>query len=521
MTSTLTPPASTPESGETITVRCPATGEVAGQAPVQDRAQVEAMAAALRAAQPAWQALGFAWRAAWMRRWRDWFLDQEERLLDLVQRESGKSHADASMEVPIAVEVINYYAAHAEEFLAPEHPRPHSPTMATKRLTRTFAPHQLIGLVTPWNGPIGNPMLDLPAAMMAGCAALTKPSEVTPLTWREAVRGWNEDLGAPPILGCATGAGETGAAVVDAVDMVHFTGSARTGRRIAARCGERLIPCSLEMGGKDPMVVCADADLERAANAAVWGGFTNSGQICISVERVYVEAPVYEEFVALVCEKARALRLGMDSGPRVKADYGAMANEAQMEIVQRHVADARARGAHVLTGGRRRDGEGLFYEPTVLIDVDHSMACMREETFGPTLPIMRAADEAEAVALANDSSYGLSASVWTRDEDRGRRLAGELEAGAVNVNNVFVNLFQMGLPQGGWRDSGIGGRLGGSAGIRKYCREKATVSERVAMRSEVNWYPASTARVGLQVRIQRFLGAGDWRRRLGLRGRDG
>jgi acyl-CoA reductase-like NAD-dependent aldehyde dehydrogenase len=506
-------------SAEEIVVTCPADGRVVGTVPVQTRAQVEAVAAELRAAQPEWRALGFAGRAKWMNRWRDWFLDNEQRLNELVQAESGKSTADAGAELPIVYEIINYYVKHAPEFLAPEHPKPHSPMMAMKRLELQYHPHQLLGLITPWNGPIGNPMLDLPAAMIAGCAAITKPSEFTPLTWREVVRGWREDVGAPPILACVTGAGETGAAVVDVVDMVHFTGSARTGRKIAARCGERLIPVSLELGGKDPMIVCADADLERAANAAVWGGLTNSGQICISVERVYAEAPIYDQFVNLVTEKTKAIRQGNDAGQGIKVDIGAMATEDQVGIVERHVNDALAHGARALTGGKRGAGDGLYYEPTVLVDVDHSMACMREETFGPTIPIMKVADQTEAVRLANDSLYGLSASVWTKDRARGEKIAYALDAGAVNINNVFINLFQLPLPHHGWGESGIGGRLGGAEGIRKYCKVKAVVSEKAAAKTEIHWYPASNAKAAIQAKGARMMGARDWRRRLGLKGR--
>jgi acyl-CoA reductase-like NAD-dependent aldehyde dehydrogenase len=509
------------EPGGLIDVINPATGEVVGRIPNQSREEVFAIAAELRAAQPEWEALGFEGRARWMRRWRDWFLDNEDRLNRMVQSESGKSQADAGIELPIVFEVINYYAKHGAKFLAPEQRRPHTPAMALKRLSVEYKPHQLLGLVTPWNGPIGNPMLDLPAAMLAGCAALTKPSEFTPLSWQEAVRGWREDLGAPPILACALGAGETGAAVVDAVDMVHFTGSARTGRKIAARCGERLIPCSLELGGKDAMVVLGDADVERAANAAVWGGFHNSGQICVSVERVYVEEPVYDEFVDLVTKKTRQLRQGYDEfGEPMSAEIGAMATEAQVDIVSDHVDDAVEKGAKALTGGKRAEsGDGLFFEPTVLVDVDHSMTCMRDETFGPTLPIMKVRDSAEALSLANDSPYGLSASVWTRSRERGERVAHDLEAGAVNINNVFINLFNLPLPMGGWGDSGMGGRLGGAEGIRKYCREKAIVRERFAPKSEVNWYPASKVKAAIQAKGARFMGARDWRRRLGRRPR--
>lgn len=500
-----------------ITVTCPADGSEIGRVPVCDAAEVAGAAARLREAQPGWRDIGFAGRAAWMRRWRDWLLDNNARLTRLVQEETGKSLADASMEVPVALEVINYYAEHAEEFLAPVAERPHSLPMLGKRLQTTFAPYPLVGLITPWNGPIGNGMLDLPAAMMAGCAVLTKPSEETPLSWKEVVRGWLEDLGAPPILACVTGAGETGASVVDAVDMVHFTGSVRTGRAIAMRCAERLIPCSLELGGKDAMLVCADADLERAAAGAVWGGFTNSGQICISVERVYVVAPVYDEFVQLVTERARALRVGMESNGRVAFDYGAMATPTQRGIVEEHLNDALQKGARAVSGGQRVEGAGLFFEPTVLVDVTHDMTCMREETFGPTLPIMEVADVNEAIELANDSAYGLSASVWTRDRRKGEQLAEALNAGAVNINNVFINLFQLGLPMGGWGDSGIGGRLGGASGIRKYCREKAIVSERLPLKSEVHWYPATPRKLSLQARGIALLNGGDWRRRLGRR----
>jgi acyl-CoA reductase-like NAD-dependent aldehyde dehydrogenase len=278
-----------------------------------------------------------------------------------------------------------------------------------------------------------------------------------------------------------------------------------------------LIPVSLELGGKDPMIVCADADLERAANAAVWGGLTNCGQICISVERVYCEAPAYDEFVQLVTDKTRSVRQGNDAGQGVKCDIGAMATEAQVEIVARHVDDALAKGARAVTGGKRVPGDGLYYEPTVLVDVDHTMACMREETFGPTIPIMKVSDVDEAVRLANDSPYGLSASVWTRDRAKGERLAYELEAGAVNINNVFINLFQLPLPHHGWHDSGIGGRLGGAHGIRKYCRVKAVVAEKAAAKTEIHWYPATPAKTAIQSRAARMMGARDWRRRLGLK----
>jgi acyl-CoA reductase-like NAD-dependent aldehyde dehydrogenase len=303
--------------------------------------------------------------------------------------------------------------------------------------------------------------------------------------------------------------------VVDEVDMIMFTGSTRTGRKIAARAGERLIPCSLELGGKDAMLVLDDADMDRATSAAVWGAMWNSGQICISVERVYVEAPVYAEFVSKVTEKVKGLRQGMDPDGSYTSDVGAMATEAQLEIVERHVEDALAKGAKVVTGGRRAK-EGFFFEPTVLVDVDHSMSCMRDETFGPTLPIMKVADEDEAISLANDSPYGLSSSVWTRDAERAVRVARKVEAGAVNINNVMISTFQLPLPMSGWKSSGVGSRSGGAAGVLKYCRQQSVVSERINLKAEPHWYPYKPWSSKLQARLVRLLGAHDWRRRLGL-----
>ena len=248
--------------------------------------------------------------------------------------------------------------------------------------------------------------------------------------------------------GRCTGAAETGAAVVDAVDMVMFTGSTETGRkRVAERAARTLTPVSLELGGKDPMVVLADADVERAANAAVYYGMQNGGQTCISVERVYVEAPVYDEFVARVTGKVRALRQGAPAGPG-SVEVGAVTHPPQLDVVARHVEGARAAGARVLSGGRERAGPGRFYEPTVLVDVDHGMAAMTEETFGPTLPIMKVADAEEAVRLANDSPTGSAASVWTRDTARGERLARRIESGVVCVNDAHGQLLRASAADG-------------------------------------------------------------------------
>ena len=505
---------SAPAAAAEIEVRNPATGQKVGSVPNLRGEDVSAMAAELRAAQPAWEALGPAGRKKYLLAWLDWIVDNQDRILGLVHKEAGKSWGDAQIELLVCVEVINYYTKHGAAFLADESKRPHNITAATKKLRLHRRPYQLVGVITPWNYPVGMPMMDVPPALMAGAAVLTKPSEETPLAWAELVRGWS-DIGAPPVLGCATGLGETGQAVVDVVDMIQFTGSTSTGRRIGVRAAERLIPASLELGGKDAMVVLSDADLDRAVQGAIWGGLFNSGQSCIAVERIYVEEPVYEDFVRRLTSEVGRLRVGHDEQGTFEAEYGALANQAQMDIVERQVNDAINRGAKVLTGGRRHE-PGLFFPPTVLTDVDHSMLCMTEETFGPLLPVMKVKDEEEAIRLANDSEYGLASSVWTGSAERGERVGRRMEAGGVNINNAMANVFQFPLPMGGWKSSGLGARFGGANAIRKYCRQQAFVSEKVSLKREIHWYPYTDRKAALTARMIRLIGMHDWRRRLGI-----
>ncbi|SNR37234.1 betaine-aldehyde dehydrogenase [Haloechinothrix alba] len=494
-----------------IDVHSPANGSVVGRVPERSAEDVGTVAGELRERQHSWEALGVAGRVAWLERYRDWLLDNEDRLARVLQSETGKPWAEATIELPYVADLINYYCAHAESFLAPETPPAHGPLTLTKRQRLVRRPYPVVGVITPWNFPLALALVDAIPALLAGAAVVVKPSEYTPLVTSEVASGWSE-IGAPDVFTCVTGAGEAGAAVVDAVDYVQFTGSTRTGRAIGKRAAERLIPYSLELGGKDAMIVLADADLDRAARGVAWGGLCNAGQMCTSVERVYVDAEVHDEFVRRVVDAVGELRVGEDD-QSYRADVGALANADQLDIVTRHVTDAVERGASVLTGGNRV-GSGTFFEPTVLVDVDHDMACMREETFGPTIPIMRVTGADEAVRLANDTAYGLSASVWTRDTERGRRVAERLEAGAVNINDVFANLFTLPLPQAGWKQSGIGARLGGAQGIRKYTRSQAVVTARVAPRAEPQWYPYSPLKGRIVRRLTRLLTARDLRRRL-------
>jgi acyl-CoA reductase-like NAD-dependent aldehyde dehydrogenase len=503
----------TSDIGTDIVVKCPATGEVVGKVAVTSAAEVEAVAARLRKAQPAWHRLGVEGRARWLGKWRDWLLDHAEELSSLAQLEGGKSWGDTSAELLLGTQVVNYWIDNAAEFLADESVRPSGVANAAKKLTIVYEPYQLVGVITPWNGPLAGPLLDISAALMAGCAVLSKPSEFAPLAWQAAVDGWKE-IGAPDVLHVANGFGETGTALAGVVDYIMFTGSVNTGRRIATAAAQRLIPYSLELGGKDAMIVCADADIDRAVDGAVFGAFGLTGQACISVERLYVEEPVYDEFVQKLVAKTSQLRLGMDTKHDYSCDVGSMATEQQRAIVSRHVEDAVAKGARVLTGGKARD-IGFFYEPTVLVDVDHGMDCMREETFGPTLPVMKVRDAAEAIEKANDSRLGLAGSIWTQDKTKAMALARQMNTGTVTINNALVGITQFGVPFGGWNDSGVGSRSGGAAGVRKYCRAKSIVAERVTMKKEPNWYPYSRRKGRIITAAGRFLSARDWRRRLG------
>ena len=471
-----------------IAVENPATGKLIRSVPVRSEDEVRTMAARAREAQVAWESLGFEGRGRVLRRAQKWLLDNQDRVIETIVSETGKTHEDAQLaEISYAAGAFGFWAKHAPEYLADEKVRSANPFVAGRKLVVRYAPLGLVGIIGPWNYPLTNSFGDCIPALAAGNAVILKPSEVTPLTSLLMAAGMRE-CGLPEnVFQVATGYGETGQALIDEVDMVMFTGSTATGRKVMERAARTLTPVSLELGGKDPMIVLADADLERAANAAAYYSMQNSGQTCISVERVYVEAPVYDEFVSRVTGKVRKLRQGPPAGSG-SVEVGAITFPGQMEIVSRHIDAAREAGATVLAGGHAGTGAGHFYEPTVLVDVDHSMACMTEETFGPTLPIMRVADAEEAVKLANDSQYGLAASVWTRDAARGEQIARRIEAGAVCVNDAQLHYFALELPMGGWKASGLGSRHG-AGGIRKYTRQQSLLVTRLAPKRDLHMFP--------------------------------
>ena len=501
-------------AAETIEVQNPATGKRIAEVPVDPPEKVGETVARVRANQPAWEDIGIEGRYHWLGKLRDWLLDNQDRVLDTMQRETGKVRPDAMNEPVYLTDLINFYGSRAAKFLAEESLRPHSALLAAKKLRVQYRPHPVVGIISPWNFPLILSIGDAIPALQAGAAVVVKPSEFTPLGVIEVIDAWKNEIGAPDVFDCVQGTGETGGALVDEVDFIHFTGSERTGKQVMARAAETLTPVSLELGGKDPMIVLDDADLDRAANAAAWGGMMNAGQICMSVERIYVEEPAYDEFVAKLTAEVSRLRQGADAQGQPQ-DVGAMTSPNQAAIVEEHVSEALAAGARALTGGRRAEGPGDYFEPTVLVDVDHSMKVMREETFGPVVGVMKVADAEEAVRLANDSRYGLSGSVFGRRE-RAEQVARRVECGAVNVNDVLVNYFATEVPMGGWKQSGIGSRHG-EAGIKKFCRSESLVITRFGGKREPSWYPYTPARRFLIAPLMRLFNARDWRRRLGLK----
>jgi succinate-semialdehyde dehydrogenase/glutarate-semialdehyde dehydrogenase len=482
-------------------LKSPATLEPIGELEARTAADVRAAVDVARKAQRDWGALAIEERARVLRRAVGVLLAREAEFVAVIRRETGKPEAEAlAVEVLAACDALTFYARRARGILADRTVPVH--LMKTKKLRISYRPLGVIGIVTPWNFPFMLSLNPTAQALVAGNAVLLKPSEATPQSG-QLVEELFRAAGLPEgLLQCLSGDGETGRALVDAgCDKISFTGSVATGRRVAEACGRQLIPCTLELGGKDPMIVCADADLERAAAGAVYGAFANAGQVCVSTERVYVVDSVADEFVRKVVAKTGELRQGAGG----EADVGPMILPSQLDVVEAQVQDAVARGARVLAGGRRNpSAPGLFFEPTVLVDVDHDMTVMREETFGPVLPIMRVRDEEEALHLANDTRYGLNANVWTRDKRRGVELAKQIQSGSAVVNDCMLTYGITESPFGGRKESGIG-QVNGEIGLRSYCHAQSITIDRFGGKSEVLWFPYTARKTRWLQRAMRFL----------------
>jgi acyl-CoA reductase-like NAD-dependent aldehyde dehydrogenase len=461
----------------TLAVYEPGSGRPVGEVRVSTPAQVREAVASSRLAQLEWSGRPLRERAAILHTFKQLLLDRAEEVGDLIVRENGKTKNEALfMEVLPVADLTHYFAKNAHKLLrdekVPLHMFPH------KKSYLRFYPRGVIGIISPWNYPFSIPAGDAVMALLAGNGVVLKPSEFTPLV-AEKLRALLEDAGVPRgLVHVVQGRGDVGAALIKSgVSMIVFTGSVATGRKVNVAAAEQMIPCVLELGGKDPAIVLEDADLKSAALKVAWGAFANSGQTCASVERVYVQESIAKSFTDRVVAIARSLRQGEPN--RHDIDVGAMTTQMQVEIVRRHLEEAKAGGAKVLAGGEinvTADG-ARFVQPTVLTDVTKDMAIVRDETFGPMLPILTFRTEDEAVRLANDSPYGLSAYVFTRDREKADRIANQLLAGTVMHNDALYTHAAPETPWGGVKASGIG-RVHGKSGLRELCEVRHVNLER-------------------------------------------
>jgi acyl-CoA reductase-like NAD-dependent aldehyde dehydrogenase len=466
----------------------PATGKMLRELECASESEVQAAVTRARAAQMAWSDLGVQKRIAILREFQRRLHEKKLEIAEAITQEAGKPVAEAlTTEVLVVLDAARFLIENAHCLLRDE-PVPHG-NLATKlkrgRLVREA--YGVVGIISPWNYPFSIPATETLAALVAGNAVVLKPSEFTSLVALE-LESLLHAAGVPQdAFQVVIGDGATGAALIHSnIDKLVFTGSVATGKRIAAAAAERLLPVVLELGGKDPMLVLDDADLDVASSAAVWGAFVNAGQTCLSVERCYVHRSRYEEFLRVCAEKTKKLRVG--HGLDRETDVGPMIHERQLRIVELQVEDAVARRARILAGGARLPELGKnFYAPTVLGDVTHEMSIMREETFGPVLPVMAFDSDDEAVRLANDSEYGLAASVWTRDRARGECLARRIQAGTVMVNDVVSCFGISEAPHGGVKSSGVG-RAHGRFGLEEMVRLKYLDVDLVPGMKKVWWY---------------------------------
>jgi acyl-CoA reductase-like NAD-dependent aldehyde dehydrogenase len=463
------------QSGQKFQSLNPGTGEVVGSFEIHTAEDVAAAVQRARTAAGWWADLGVAGRRARLAAWRSQLVRRTDELARLISAENGKPVDDAVVEVTLVIAHLDWAARNAGRVLRRRRVNP-GVLAINHAASVEYLPFGVVGVIGPWNYPAHTPMGSISYALAAGNAVVFKPSEYTPAVGRWLVDSFAGVVPEQPVLQLVTGFGETGAALCDAgVDKLAFTGSATTGRRVMASCARTLTPCVIECGGKDALIVAADADLDQAAEQSVWGAMFNGGQTCAGVERVYVEAPVYDEFIAKVTAHAAGIRTGTDSPGSAAGNvhYGAITMPGQLEVISRHVREAVQRGGRALVGGPE-SVRAPFVEPVVLVDVPPEAAAVTEETFGPTVVISKVADLDEAVTLANSGRYGLGASVFSRGQ--GRQLARRLNAGMVSINSVLTYASIPGLPWGGTGDSGFG-RIHGPDGLREFARSRAVTSQ--------------------------------------------
>ena len=471
-----------------IVVRDPSTGGEIGRAPLTIPEEVARAVGRAKEAQPAWAARSIKERGRVIMKARQIILKELEEIGLLISRETGKPVSEAvSMELATTLDLMQHFARKTESLLSPRRISVGLYALMGRSSYEIYRPLGVVGIISPWNFPWATPMDEVVMALMAGNSVVLKPSELTPLTALK-IKEVLDRAGTPSgVLQVVTGDGSTGAALVaSGVDKLMFTGSVATGKRVAEAAAKYLTPVVLELGGKDPMIVLDDANIQNAARGAVWGAFANSGQSCSSVERCYVQESIAEQFLAEVVKETRGLRQSI--GTDKDSDVGSMSSEHQLRVVERHVNEAIDKGATALTGGRRMPGSaGAFFEPTVLVDVNHEMIVMREETFGPVLPIMTFKTDDEAVRFANDSNFGLTASVWSGSVERARLLAERIDAGTVMVNEVLYTHGIAQTPWGGLKESGLG-RTHGRAGLLELVSSRHIHVNRFGFLPDLWWF---------------------------------
>jgi acyl-CoA reductase-like NAD-dependent aldehyde dehydrogenase len=480
-------------------VHNPATQEIIGTLPNLTAAQIADSVSKAASAQIRWAATPVRERMRILGRFAELLCDQKETVAAVISREAGKPEAEAlSTEILVVLDTVKYLQKHVPAFLRPETVAHSNPIMKLKAGQLLREPYGVVGIISPWNYPFSLPSVQTLTALATGNAVVLKPSEFTPFSSLELARLLRAASLDPELLQVITGDGAAGAALLSAkIQKAIFTGSVATGKRVAQAAAARLLPVVLELGGKDPMIVLADADINVASSAAVWGAFMNAGQTCLSVERCYVHESIYPQFLDACVAKTGKLRVG--AGKDANVDTGPMIHERQLRIVQSHVDDAVVRGARLLAGGKALSHLGPnFFAPTILADVDHSMTIMREETFGPVLPVCSFKTDDEAVGLANDSDYGLAASIFTNSRKRGEALARRIDAGTVMVNDVIACFGISEAPHGGVKASGIG-RTHGRFGLEEMVWPKYVDSDRMPRMKKLWWYgygPAFAQQMG-------------------------
>jgi acyl-CoA reductase-like NAD-dependent aldehyde dehydrogenase len=491
----------------TLVVKNPATGKVIAELPAITPDDVPALVERARAAQGRWEAIGVAERAKLMRALRKWLYAHEAEFTDTISREGGKPIEDSFyLEWIYAMSSLSYWPRVAPKLLADKRKLARNRLFPGNTTVERYLAHGVVGIIGPWNYPFVNSIGDAIPALLAGNAVILKPASKTPLTSLLVQRGMRE-VGFPDdVFQLAIGPGAVGGALVDHVDMIMFTGSTEVGKGVARQATERLIPFSLELGGKDPLIVLSDADVQKAADHALYYSLVNGGQTCMSIERIYVEAPVYDEFVERLLKGFDKVDFGDPSGGLGTFEVGAMTVGSQADEIADQVKDAIAKGAKVVRGGNKvvKSDGAIYFEPTVLTDVTHGMEIVDEETFGPTIQIMKVANSEEAVRLANDSKYGLAAAVYSKNATRAEAVARRIEAGTVSINDSLVFWAELQMPMGGWKESGAGIGRHGEIGILKYTKLQSLFISRAPLKKMPQMFPYGKGSTALKAVTKLF-----------------